>query len=135
MSETLGPAPPPGDAPKPPRYWTGAHTTHRLRLHMVFTPKYRKRVLRGALASRLEELLREACEVSRWELHELSVLPDHVHLLVQCRPKDSVASVAQRLKTESRRGARAGYCAWSSRSSPSSCGGAACGRRGTSRRR
>ena len=92
---------------KTPRYWTGAHTTHRLRFHLVFVPKsevapaqptYRKRVLIGALATRLEQLLKEACEVNGWELHELSILPEHVHLLVQVMPRESVASVAQRLK-------------------------------------
>jgi putative transposase len=83
---------------KVPRYWTGAHTTQRLRFHLVLVPKYRKRVLTGALAARLEELLYQACEVNGWELHELSILPDPVHLLVQFTPKESVASVVQRLK-------------------------------------
>lgn len=43
---------------KKERYWTGAHTTHKLRYHLVFVPKYRKRVLQGEVALRLEALLR-----------------------------------------------------------------------------
>ena len=86
--------------PRPDRglYWTGAHTTHRLRYHLVWIPKYRKRVLTGPVAARLEALLRQACEVSRWGLEELSVQADHVHLLVQARPSEAVSVVVQRLK-------------------------------------
>ena len=83
---------------RPAKHWTGAHTTHRLLFHLVWIPKYRKRVLTGAVARRLEELLREACEVNAWALHELSILSDHVHALVQVSARESVASVMQRLK-------------------------------------
>jgi putative transposase len=38
-------------------YWTGAHTKHKLRYHIVWVPKYRKRILIGKLLIRLEELL------------------------------------------------------------------------------
>ncbi len=80
------------------KYWTGAHTKHRLRYHLVFIPKYRKRVLEGKVAARLEQLLRQACEVNRWSLEEIAIQPDHVHLLVQVQPKFSVSTVMKRLK-------------------------------------
>ena len=35
------------------KYWTGAHTKHRLMIHIVWIPKYRKRILKGALAKRI----------------------------------------------------------------------------------
>ena len=79
-------------------YWTGAHTLHRLRLHLVWTPKYRLRVLEEPLVIRLTALLHQACEVKNWGLHELSIQPDHVHLLLQVSPGDSVANVMQVLK-------------------------------------
>ncbi len=83
---------------KQERYWTGAHTTHKLRYHLVFVPKYRKRVLQGEVAIRLEVLLRQACEVNRWNLEEIAIQPDHVHLLVQVQPKYSVSYVVNILK-------------------------------------
>ena len=83
---------------KSPTYWSGAHTTHRLRYHLVWIPKYRKRVLEGKIAARLEALLREGCALNDWYLHELSIQPDHVHLLLQTHPRQSVARVVQRLK-------------------------------------
>ena len=66
-------------------YWSGAHTVHRLRFHMTFIPKYRKRVLEGMIAKRVEELFGEACEVMGWELHELSVQPDHVRRFLRSK--------------------------------------------------
>ena len=83
---------------KAPAYWSGAHSTHRLRYHLVWIPKYRKRVLTGALATRLQALLHEACEVNDWQLHELNIQPDHVHLLVQTHPHQSISRVLQKLK-------------------------------------
>jgi putative transposase len=80
------------------RYWTGAHTKHCLRYHLVWIPKYRRRVLTGAIAHRLHELLHQAAEVNRWRIHELSIQPDHVHLLLQIHADDCLKDVMQRLK-------------------------------------
>ena len=80
------------------RYWTGAHTKHRLRYHFVWIPKYRKRVLRGKIAVRLKSLLYEAAEINNWWIEELSIQLDHIHMLIQICPKESVSKVIQRLK-------------------------------------
>jgi putative transposase len=66
--------------------------------HIVFRPKYRRRVLRYKLASRTKELFRQCCEVNDWILHELEIMPDHVHMLIQLNPRDSLSDVVQRLK-------------------------------------
>lgn len=93
----------PAQSDEPHKYWSSAHTKHRLRYHLVFLPKYRKRVLEGKVATRLEELLRQACAVNRWSLEELAIQPDHVHLLVQVQPKYSVSNVMRILKGGSSR--------------------------------
>ena len=80
------------------RYLTGSHTRHRLQYHVVWIPKYRKRVLRGKIIIRLKRLLYEACKINRWWISELSVQEDHIHMVIQTNPKDSVAEVVQRLK-------------------------------------
>jgi putative transposase len=80
------------------KYWTGAHTKHRHMYHIVWVPKYRKRLMEGAIAQRIDELLRECAEVNRWEIHELNIQPDHVHMLVQMRPNISVSYAVQQFK-------------------------------------
>ena len=79
-------------------YNTGAHTTHRLKYHLVWIPKYRKRVLRGELARRLYDLLHQCADMNRWTIVELNVQPDHVHLLLQLPPKISVSKAMQLMK-------------------------------------
>lgn len=79
-------------------YSVGAHTTHRLKYHLVWIPKYRKRVLRGPLARQLYELLRQCAEMNQWTIEELNVQVDHVHLLVQLPPKEAVAHAMQLMK-------------------------------------
>ena len=80
------------------KYWTGAHTTHRLKFHLVWIPKYRKRILHGNVSARLQELLRQGVEVNHWQLDELAIQPDHIHLLLQIKPSESIARVVQLLK-------------------------------------
>ena len=80
------------------KYWPGAHTRHRLMYHLVWIPKYRRRVLRGKVAVRLQGFLYEACKVNRWWIEEMKVLPDHVHVLMQIHPTETVAEVVQKLK-------------------------------------
>ena len=79
-------------------YKTGASTKHRLLFHVVFCPKYRRRVLIGDVARRLQELFAQACEMNDWELHELNVQKDHVHMLIQINPRESLSKVVQILK-------------------------------------
>ena len=79
-------------------YWSGAHTKHRLKYHLVWIPKYRKRVLKEKLAARLRLLLEQACEINGWWIEELQIMTDHVHVLIQIKPDMSVSKVVQKLK-------------------------------------
>ena len=47
---------------------------------------------------RLRKLLYEACRINKWWISELSIQEDHMHLIIQTKPEDSVAEVVQRLK-------------------------------------
>ena len=66
--------------------------------HIVWIPKYRKRVLKGKVALRIKELLNQCAEVNNWKIEELNVQPDHVHIMVQLRPSISVSKAVQYLK-------------------------------------
>ena len=80
------------------KYWTGAHTKHWLLYHLVFLPKYLKRVLRGKVARRIKDIIFQACRVNWWWAEEVNIQPDHLHLLLQIQPSESVADVVNRLK-------------------------------------
>lgn len=54
--------------------------------------------MKDAIAKRIEELLRECAEVNGWEIHELNVQLDHIHMLIQLAPNISVSKVVQYFK-------------------------------------
>jgi putative transposase len=80
------------------KYWHGAHTTHRNMYHLVWLPKYRKKILQGAVKERLEELFKICAEVNSWEMQELNIQPDHVHMVIQIPPSIAVCKVVQFFK-------------------------------------
>ena len=80
------------------KYSVGAHTTHRLKYHLVWIPKYRQRELIGPLGRRLYELLKECAEVNNWTIVEMNIQKDHIHLLVQLPPSIAVAQAVQLMK-------------------------------------
>ena len=80
------------------KHWTGSHTKHRLLYHIVWIPKRRKKILIGKIANRVKNLFYESCKHNKWWIHELKVLEDHVHVLIQIKPRESVSSVVKRLK-------------------------------------
>ncbi len=87
-----------GHAEAMSQFKSGSHTRHRIQYHLVWVPKYRKRVLRGEVANRLYQLFRTCAEVSDWTIKELNIQEDHVHILVQAAPSLSVAAIVQLFK-------------------------------------
>jgi len=80
------------------RYQLGAHTKHNLKVHLVWIPKYRKKVLTGDITIRVRDLIRQIAME-----HEISILSgkvacDHIHVLVAYRPHIDVSTIVQWLK-------------------------------------
>jgi len=69
------------------RYRKSSHACYLLDYHFVFIPKYGKPALRGDVALRLRELVREICRSMDIEILQGHVRPDHVHLLLDVPPK------------------------------------------------
>ncbi|WP_261989550.1 IS200/IS605 family transposase [Streptomyces sp. uw30] len=69
-----------------------------LGLHLVWCPKYRRPVLGGRVAERLDELIRQKAEEREWKIIALEVMPDHVHLFVKHDAKSSASYVANQFK-------------------------------------
>jgi putative transposase len=79
-------------------YRKTAHSVYDLKYPVVWITKYRKPVLRGAIAIRLRELIRQTCKTQDVYIISGHVWVDHVHLLVSVPPSLSVSELAQRLK-------------------------------------
>ena len=81
-----------------PRERVGRHSHYNLNYHLVFTPKFRRRVLVGEVAALVEAEVRAACEARDWLVLALEVMPDHLHLFVSCPPKWAPSDMAKILK-------------------------------------
>ncbi len=66
--------------------------------HIVWVPKYRFRILTGAVGEEIRKTIQVFCGRLDCEIVELNVQPDHVHLLVKVPPKQSISSLMGRLK-------------------------------------
>ncbi|MCR4634326.1 MAG: IS200/IS605 family transposase [Erysipelotrichaceae bacterium] len=71
---------------------TLAHTARNCKYHIVFAPKYRRKVFYGQIRSDVKEIIRQLCFQKGVELLEGELCPDHVHILVAIPPKLSVSS-------------------------------------------
>lgn len=75
-----------------------AQTKYDLRYHFVFVPRYRKRVLMGKVKQRVEGMIRFACQINDWDIFELAIQTDHVHLYVGAAPKWSPSEIMKIIK-------------------------------------
>ena len=80
------------------KYRKLSHVVYRCDYHIVFVPKYRFRVLTGAIAERVEHDIRALCAWKDVEVWELSVQADHVHLVCSVPPKISISQFLGLLK-------------------------------------
>ena len=78
-----------------------AHTTWNCKYHIVFAPKYRRKVFFGQKRKEIGAILRSLCEWKQVEIIEAEVCPDHIHMLIKIPPKLSVASFVGFLKGKS----------------------------------
>ena len=84
-------------------YRKGSHTIYNLEYHLVWTTKYRYSILKGHIAKRLRELIRQSCESRHLTIVRGNISKDHIHLLISCPPTLSVSKVVQFLKGRSSR--------------------------------
>ena len=78
-----------------------AHTKWKCKYHIVFAPKYRRKVFFAEKREAIRDIIRQLCEWKGVEIIEGEICPDHVHLLVSIPPKLSVSSFMGYLKGKS----------------------------------
>ena len=80
------------------KYRKLTHVVYKCDYHIVFTPKYRFRILTGEIATAIEQDLRQICSWKEVEIDEMSVQIDHVHMIVSIPPRLSVSDFMGVLK-------------------------------------
>ena len=83
------------------KYRSGSHTVYDIKYHFVWITKYRYAVLRGNIAVRLRELLRQGCDAKGLEIIRGNISKDHAHMLLSCPSTMAPSQIAQYLKGRS----------------------------------
>src|SRR5580692_6395900 len=79
-------------------YRHSAHAVFDLKYHMVWCTKYRYKILRGRVAERARDLIRQICQARDVVIVRGAVSPDHIRLLLAAPPILAPAKVAQYIK-------------------------------------
>ena len=69
------------------KYRKLSHTVYQCNYHVVFTPKYRYRILEGKVKEIVEHKICQVCEWYEVEIEEMNIQSDHIHMLVSIPPK------------------------------------------------
>ena len=78
-----------------------AHSSYRCEYHIVFAPKYRRKVIYSQLKKDVGEILRKLCNELKVEIIEAQACPDHIHMLVSIPPYMSISQFVGTLKSKS----------------------------------
>ena len=77
------------------------HTVHLVVYHIIWCPKRRRKVLQGKVAQRLEQIVHEVANENAWEVIQLAIQPDHVHLFLRANPYTLPTDIARLIKGRS----------------------------------
>ena len=75
-----------------------AHVVYQCSYHLVWTPRYRYRILQGEIKEYVEKKIRTICEWKHVEILELKIMPDHIHMVVIIPPKLAISELMGILK-------------------------------------
>ena len=84
-------------------YRYGSHTVYNIEYHFVWVTKYRYQVLKGDIALRVRELVRQTCEAFEIRILSGVVSNDHVHIVVSSPPNIAPSEIMRRVKGRSAR--------------------------------
>jgi len=84
-------------------YRRSAHAMYDIKYHVIWVTKYRYKVMRGRVAERARELIRQICQAREVVIVRGAISPDHIHMLLSVPPNLAPAKVVQYIKGRSSR--------------------------------
>ncbi len=91
------------------KYHSNNNIVYSCKYHIVFCPKYRRKVLVNGVDTRLKELIKETCQEIHVEILEMEIMPEHVHLLLEVDPQYGVHKAVKAIKGKTSRILRQEY--------------------------
>lgn len=79
-------------------YWRDEHRVHLVVYHLIWCPRRRRAFLTGTIATECKALIEQKCRERGWQILELVIEPDHIHLFVRVYPDVVAADVVKQCK-------------------------------------
>jgi len=79
-------------------YRRDEHRVHLIVYHLIWCPKRRKKILVNDVATECNQLINQKCQEKGWEILELAIQPDHVHLFVRAFPTNAASEIVKECK-------------------------------------
>lgn len=83
------------------KYKSNSNIVYLCEFHVVFCPKYRRHVLKDGVDTRLKEIIAELAVELSFDVDEIEVMPDHVHILIDCDPQFGIHRIVKAIKGRS----------------------------------
>lgn len=80
------------------RWKSSKHAVYNCAYHLIWCPKYRRKVLVDGIDTRLKELLNEKASEHGWVIEKMEVMPDHVHIFIKATCNDAPVFIVSQLK-------------------------------------
>jgi putative transposase len=79
--------------------WHHNRSITKLGYHIIICPKYRHSIIKGAVEVELKHIIVQSCRANDWIVHEIEMMPDHVHLFVQIPHTVAIVDVVKTIKS------------------------------------
>lgn len=80
------------------KYYSSDHLTYSCQYHVVFCPKYRRKILIDPYDAELKKLFLEIADQYDFQIIEIEIMPDHVHMIISCNPRFGITECVTKLK-------------------------------------
>lgn len=80
------------------QYHSSDHLIFSCQYHVIFCPKYRRKIFINPLDKSLKEIFLKIAEKYNFKIMEMEVMPDHIHLLIDCNPRFGIMECVKKLK-------------------------------------
>ena len=80
-------------------YKSKNHRVFSCKYHVVICPKYRKKLFKCGIDVRLREIILETAKMYKFEIPDIEVMSDHVHMIIDCDPEKGIVDCIQKIKS------------------------------------
>ena len=80
------------------KYESSPHLVYDCKYHVIFCPKYRRKILNDDVSIKLKEIFTTIANRYSFDIIEMEIMPDHCHLLISCNPRFGIMECIKKLK-------------------------------------